>query len=151
MVSQGFQVRDGYYGERMSSRSQKNEEKLENGGIEPTRLQSLKQVLLEKRSELVEQQTTQLDALHSPDKHHLADLEEMASDTADTDSLCAIFDLGSSTMEQIDAALEKIDGGTYGTCESCEEPIPHDRIEVLPFAPLCVNCQRKEELNGGGK
>lgn len=133
----------------MSSHSGKNEEKSKNGGLDATRLKSLRQVLLEKRSELVEQQSTQLNALHSPDKHHLADLQEMASDSADTDSLCAIFDLGSSTMEKIDAALEKIEDGTYGTCESCEECIPPDRIEILPFAPLCVNCQRKEELNNG--
>jgi RNA polymerase-binding transcription factor DksA len=69
----------------------------------------------------------------------------MASDTMDTDSLCALVDLGSSTLTQIDSALEKIGSGTYGLCESCEEAIHPDRLEVLPFASLCVSCQRRKE------
>jgi DnaK suppressor protein len=131
----------------MSDSSEKNGEERKNGGLDPEHIQTLKQFLLEKRADLVDHQATQLNALHSPDKHHLADLEEMASDTADTDSLCAMVDLGSSTLDQIDAALEKISEGTYGSCERCETLIPHDRIEALPFAPLCVECQRQEELN----
>jgi len=132
----------------MSTRPGKKAER--NGGIGPERLEAIKTALLEKRSELLRQQTTQLNALHSPDKHHLADLEEMASDTNETDSLCAIVEIGASTMAEIDAALEKISEGTFGICEVCEQPIPFDRIEVRPFAPLCVACQRQKELNGNG-
>ncbi|HVR74529.1 MAG TPA: TraR/DksA family transcriptional regulator, partial [Planctomycetota bacterium] len=103
-------------------------------GFGADRLDAIRKVLQKKRSDLVDQQATQLNALYAPDKHHLADLEEMASDTTDTDSLCAIVDLGSSTIEQIDGAIERIGDGTYGICERCEEPIDPDRLEVLPFA-----------------
>lgn len=108
-------------------------------------LETIKGALMQKRDALLEQQNAQLGALHSPDKHHLADLEEMASDTMDTDSLCALVDLSSSTLSQIDSALEKIGTGTYGLCENCEEAIHPDRLEVLPFASLCVTCQRRKE------
>jgi RNA polymerase-binding protein DksA len=108
-------------------------------------LEAIKRELLLKRSEILRQQDTQLSELFSPEKLHLADLEEM-SDTTDTDSLCALVDLGSSTVEQIDAALEKIEQGNYGVCELCDRPISEERLEVLPFAALCVDCQRKKEL-----
>jgi len=111
------------------------------------RAEVIRQALITKRAEIFRKQETQLSELHNPEKHHIADLEEMASDTLDTDSLCAIVDLSSSTIEQIDKALERLDDGTYGTCEFCEEPIHPDRLEVLPFAALCVTCQRKKELN----
>ncbi len=130
----------------MSSPEKKMEKKVNGARLEKERLVVVKNALLQKRSEILAQQATQLDALYSPDKHHLADLEEMASDTTDTDSLCAIVDIASSTMEQIDTALERIEDGTYGTCELCEEPIHPDRLEVLPFASLCVKCQRRKEL-----
>ena len=39
----------------------------------------------------------------------------------------------------------KIDEGTYGTCEGCGSPIPPARLRLLPFAELCVTCQREEE------
>ena len=45
-------------------------------------------------------------------------------------------------LQRIDAALRRIDGGTYGVCLRCEEPIPSRRLEVDPGATLCVNCAR---------
>ena len=116
-------------------------------GLTSERLSFIKEALQQKRAALIRQQNTQLGELHSPDKHHLADLEEMASDTMDTDSLCALVELGASTLSLVDSALEKIDKGTYGFCEDCRQAIHQDRLDVLPFASLCVDCQRKKEQN----
>jgi DnaK suppressor protein len=44
-------------------------------------------------------------------------------------------------IEEIDAALAKIDAGTYGLCENCGKPIPDARLEALPHARLCVACK----------
>ena len=128
-----------------STEPSSSESSSSNGGIEPERLEAIREVLRQKRSELVDQQAVQLSALYAPDKHHLADLEEMASDTVDTDSLCTLVDINSSTLAEIDAALLRIDEGTYGVCELCEKPIHPDRLEVLPFASLCVKCQASKE------
>jgi DnaK suppressor protein len=46
-----------------------------------------------------------------------------------------------ATVVEIDRALEKIEDGTYGVCESCGEAIPEARLEALPYAALCVNCK----------
>ena len=115
-------------------------------GFTPAQLSSIRTALLERRGSLLRQQENQLNALTSPEKHHLADLEEMTTDAADADSLCTLVDLSSSNIDQIDAALEKLDNGSYGVCEVCEEKISPERLEFLPFAALCVNCQREQEL-----
>jgi DnaK suppressor protein len=42
---------------------------------------------------------------------------------------------------EIDRALAKIDGGNYGVCEQCAQPIPQARLKALPYASLCVACK----------
>ena len=111
-------------------------------------IEVIRSFLLQKRSEIVASQASRLSELSDPnDRHHLADLEEMASDTVDTDSLCQILNIEGSTVAQIDTALDKIAAGTYGTCEECETPIARARLEALPFASLCVACKRIKELS----
>lgn len=44
-------------------------------------------------------------------------------------------------VTQIDDALKRIDAGTYGTCERCEEDISEARIRVFPFTTLCIDCK----------
>jgi DnaK suppressor protein len=46
-----------------------------------------------------------------------------------------------AAVEEIDRALHKIDLGTYGICESCNQPIPKARLKALPYAALCVQCK----------
>jgi RNA polymerase-binding transcription factor DksA len=44
------------------------------------------------------------------------------------------------TIGDIDAALSRIDRGTYGRCTSCDAAIPEERLELRPFAGTCVAC-----------
>ncbi len=46
------------------------------------------------------------------------------------------------TIEEIDAALTRLDTGTYGRCVDCGSPIPLERLEFRPFAAACVSCQQ---------
>ena len=46
-----------------------------------------------------------------------------------------------AAIEQIDAAIEKIHAGTYGSCDNCGNPIPKERLKALPYAALCVKCK----------
>lgn len=109
-------------------------------------LRVIRESLVKKKDDLARSLRSELSELEAPDKHHLADLEEMASDTHDTDSLCEIMEVGANTLEQVDRALRKVDDGTYGICEACEADIPMARLEALPFASLCIPCKEKEEL-----
>ena len=52
-------------------------------------------------------------------------------------------DLGAAGVQEvrmIDAALQRIAAGTYGTCVSCGEPIGEERLNVLPATPICRDC-----------
>jgi DnaK suppressor protein len=46
------------------------------------------------------------------------------------------------TLDEIDAALARLDAGTYGRCVSCGGAIPVERLEFRPFAAACVTCQQ---------
>ena len=47
------------------------------------------------------------------------------------------------SLEEVDAALQRIEAGTYGSCELCQEPIPVERLEIVPTAARCVRCQTR--------
>jgi len=48
-------------------------------------------------------------------------------------------------LAAIDAALKRIDDGTYGTCITCGDRIRYERLEASPWAALCIDCKRRAE------
>lgn len=52
-------------------------------------------------------------------------------------------------LEQVTAALDRLDAGTYGTCRVCGEGISQDRLEALPTTTLCLADQERLEHTGG--
>jgi len=50
--------------------------------------------------------------------------------------------------DQVARALERVEAGSYGTCETCEEPIPSERLEAFPAVTECVECRRDRERWG---
>src|SRR5271157_5802851 len=46
-------------------------------------------------------------------------------------------------LREISGALQRIDGGTYGVCMECEEPISSKRLDAVPWARYCVSCQER--------
>ncbi len=51
-----------------------------------------------------------------------------------------------SQLKDIEEALRKIEEGTYGICDECEGDIPLGRLNAMPFALRCVDCQEKHEM-----
>lgn len=54
-----------------------------------------------------------------------------------------------SALVEIEAALERLADGSYGICERCLEPVPPERLEVLPSVRLCTDCQFLTECVSG--
>lgn len=48
-------------------------------------------------------------------------------------------------LERVDDALAAIKGGSYGLCKSCGKEIHKERLEALPYAAMCVDCQRRQD------
>lgn len=54
----------------------------------------------------------------------------------------ALRDRDQQHLALVDAALAKLEAGTYGACESCGRPIAPGRLEAIPWAANCIDCQR---------
>jgi len=48
-------------------------------------------------------------------------------------------------IAEIDAALQRIEEGTFGLCATCGNPIGDERLEAVPYTTQCIDCKRKEE------
>jgi RNA polymerase-binding transcription factor DksA len=64
-------------------------------------------------------------------------VDESATERELTDVLAA---RNAETVRDLEAALARLDAGTYGTCERCGTAIPFERLEAMPHARLCVAC-----------
>jgi DnaK suppressor protein len=80
------------------------------------------------------------------DLAHINDTSDMATDAADGDLALRIAESEAVEAGEIARAIEKIDNGTYGSCEVCNRTIGVDRLQFLPFATLCIKCQALAEI-----
>jgi DnaK suppressor protein len=74
--------------------------------------------------------------------NHLADT---ATETYDRELDYTLEENAEHVLADIDAALKRIEDGTYGTCTNCGKQIPAERLEARPYATLCIDCQRERE------
>lgn len=73
---------------------------------------------------------------------HMAD---SATETVDREIELSLEDNAGHLLASIDAALQRIDEGVYGTCERCGRPISDARLAGLPYATKCIECKTLEE------
>ena len=86
--------------------------------------------------------------VHNTSSSDPTELLDMASE-GEMDYMAAISaQTGSATIDEIELALKKLREGTYGTCEECGGEIKKRRLEVRPFATLCVRCKERQERSG---
>jgi DnaK suppressor protein len=74
--------------------------------------------------------------------NHLADT---ATETYDRELDYTLEENSEHVLAEIDAALKRIEDGTYGICTNRGEQIPVERLEARPWATLCIDCQRERE------
>ena len=114
------------------------------------RREALQQMLLQKRHEILKEIEGSLGQSLTEDQQRRL---ESARDVGDQALMDLDRELGISLMEMrnrrrqaIDEALTRLNEGTYGICAECGVEISERRLEAVPFAKLCVECQAKEEL-----
>ena len=82
----------------------------------------------------------------------LGELAEGGTDNHLADTATAMYDReldegleegARDTLAEIDAALQRIEDGTYGSCEVCGKPIGADRLNAIPWTRLCIDDQRR--------
>ena len=75
---------------------------------------------------------------------HMADV---GTDNYERDIMIELIQNGEEGVRNIDTALEKIEEGTFGVCELCAKKINKERLKAVPYAKLCIDCQREEEID----
>lgn len=73
------------------------------------------------------------------------DFVDVASDDVDRKMLEALGSQDVKRLRSIEAAIVRIQQGRYGTCVKCSKRIPQERLEALPYAVMCIDCQKSEE------
>lgn len=72
---------------------------------------------------------------------HMAD---MGTDAFEQEFTLSLMEHDGTTLDQIEAALERVEAGVYGVCIECQAKIPKTRLQVLPHTPYCVKCAEKQ-------
>ena len=105
---------------------------------------ALRQRLLARRSTIIGRVARTQDV---PDEfeERPAEAEEEAQDLNQARLVAQLGDRGRAELDAIDVAIERMERGEYGTCETCEEPIDVARLEVLPTARFCTTCAEAAE------
>jgi len=75
----------------------------------------------------------------------LADVIDRASGGYENELAVGLMAIEAAQLDDIEAAIRRIDDGTYGLCFDCGKPIPRKRLEVLPFAQRCLVCKGNRE------
>lgn len=75
---------------------------------------------------------------------HMADV---GTDNYERDIMIELIQNGEEGVRSIDTALEKIEEGAFGICELCAKKINKERLKAVPYAKLCIDCQREEEID----
>src|ERR671924_536272 len=109
------------------------------------RLASFKKRLLEKHEQLAD--GVGRTAIYGKDQEDdsIKDLGDQANTAYSREFF---FELGNGdrrVLRDVASALQKLDDGAFGSCERCGEDIAEKRLEALPFARYCINCQRAIE------
>ena len=77
--------------------------------------------------------------LSSSDQHPA----ELATETLERELDQSVVQAARAELAECEAALERLDAGTYGVCEECGKPISGERLEALPFARYCLDDQAR--------
>ena len=108
----------------------------------------LKDVLIARRDALKKALAGDLSALKELSEQSTGDVVDVALDAAQDEISSQLAEVESRELASIDQALERMREGTYGVCEGCGSSIPLARLQALPYATCCIECQRKLEEYG---
>ncbi len=108
----------------------------------------LRKILIRRRDALRNALAGDLSLLKELRGQSRGDVADFALDAAQDEISSQLAEVESRELANIEGALERIRSGSYGDCEACNEAIPLARLQALPYATLCIQCQREAEKDG---
>lgn len=114
--------------------------------MDEQKLESYRQLLEGKLDELRKEAERTVAGM-TDDKENLPDPTDRAALESDRNFLLRIRDRERKLIVKIEEALERIEDGSYGICESCGEDISEQRLLARPVTTLCIDCKKRQEAN----
>jgi len=111
-------------------------------------LTNLRNVLIMRRDALRKALAGDLSMLKELREQTKGDVIDFALDAAQDEISSQLAEVESRELKNIEYALERMREGVYGACQQCSENIPLARLQALPYASLCIRCQREAEKGG---
>ncbi|HLE00587.1 MAG: conjugal transfer protein TraR [Bdellovibrionales bacterium RIFOXYC1_FULL_54_43] len=108
-------------------------------------LSKFRKLLLEDKQRILNNSKNALQNEISLSTDDLPDETDLAASEINQNLVFKLRDRERQLLAKIDEALERMDDGTFGTCEECEEPIEPRRLEARPVSTLCIACKEKQE------
>lgn len=109
---------------------------------------NMRQILIKRRDALRKALAGDLSLLRELRNESSGDVVDFALDSVQDEISWQLAEVESRELARIENALERMNAGEYGICEHCGCNIPLARLTALPYATLCVKCQREEENSG---
>ena len=79
-----------------------------------------------------------------------ADALDQTQFAAERDLVVTLLNRDTQMSRRVKGALRRMEGGTYGTCLACDDPISVKRLQAVPWAELCLRCQERSDLTAAG-
>jgi DnaK suppressor protein len=109
---------------------------------------NVRQVLIKRRDALRKALAGDLSLLKQLRAEASGDVVDAALDSVQDEISSQLAEVESRELSRIEYALERMRNGQFGICEHCGEPIPMARVNALPYATSCIECQREAERQG---
>lgn len=106
-------------------------------------IHKIRQKLLMQRASLLAEAEQALNSL--PGQTIFPDLGDQASAEIDRNFMLRLRGREQKLLKKIDSSIEKIDNGSFGTCEVCGQDIDLKRLEVRPVTTMCIQCKLEQE------
>ena len=113
-------------------------------------LLNLRTILIRRRDALRSALAGDLSLLKELRSESPGDVIDAAYDSAQDEISSQLAEVESRELANIENALERMKIGKYGQCEVCNGRIPMARLNALPYATMCIDCQRELERSGSG-
>ena len=113
--------------------------------VDKKRLEYYRKKLLTRRDELVKTITRTEEEGRQADDDPTVDLADKAANSYTKEFLFGQTNTDRAILNLIDEALKRIRNNEYGTCANCQEEMQQKRLEAVPWAKHCINCQEKKE------
>ncbi len=114
--------------------------------MDQRKIKAFRGTLEEKKQQILEAFTKNKSYGKEADGEPSQDIADKAANSYTKEFLFSLSNSERQLLQQVDEALARIEARRYGVCASCEDALNLKRLQAVPWATLCIDCQEKQEL-----